>query len=80
MDCILHWVVYLKLLSYPRYIHEIFLILSVFINRGHSLHLIKTESESIYKGDMYLVMFGGRDNDQKTQHIPKTYDVKEVCL
>eukprot|EP01036_Dinobryon_divergens_P033211 gene33211-42946_t len=46
--------------------------------RGHSLHLIKTESESIYNGDMYLVMFGGRDNDQKTQHVPKTYDVKEI--
>ena len=23
-------------------------------------------------------MFGGRDNDQKMQHVPKTYDVKEV--
>lgn len=49
-----------------------------FSDRGHSLHLITTDINSEYKGDTYLVLFGGRDNDQKTQHIPKTYDVKEV--
>jgi len=46
--------------------------------RGHSLHLITTSKESIYGGATYLILFGGRDNDQKTQHIPKTYDVKDI--
>jgi len=26
--------------------------------------------------DIYVVMFGGRDNDNKTTHIPKTYNVE----
>ncbi len=47
--------------------------------RGHSLHIIKTDPQSDYKGATYIVMFGGRDNDQKTTHIPKTYEVESVC-
>jgi hypothetical protein len=43
--------------------------------RGHSLHLIKTDPRSVYDGATYVVMFGGRDNDQVTKHIPKTYNV-----
>lgn len=46
--------------------------------RGHSLHIIKTDKQSDYKGATYVVMFGGRDNDQKTTHIPKTYEVESV--
>lgn len=46
--------------------------------RGHSLHIIKTDSRSDYNGDTYIVMFGGRDNDQKKTHIPKTYNVESV--
>lgn len=46
--------------------------------RGHSLHVIKTDIRSDYAGDTYVVMFGGRDNDQKTQHIPRTYQVESV--
>lgn len=49
--------------------------------RGHSLHIIKTNPLSTeYNGHTYLVMFGGRDNDQETKHIPKTYEVKNVSL
>jgi hypothetical protein len=49
--------------------------------RGHSLHLITTDERSDFKGATYLVLFGGRDNDQQTTHIPKTYDVISVsCL
>jgi len=37
--------------------------------RGHSLIVINE----------YLVMFGGRDNDQPHEyHIPKTYNVETV--
>lgn len=46
--------------------------------RGHSLHLIKTDERSIYGGDTYLFMFGGRDNDQIATHIPRTYNIKSV--
>lgn len=46
--------------------------------RGHSLHLIKTDERSEYGGHTYVVMFGGRDNDQKAIHIPRTYDVESV--
>lgn len=47
--------------------------------RGHSLHLIKTDTGfPEYGGDTYIVLFGGRDNDQKAIHIPKTYDVEKV--
>jgi hypothetical protein len=46
--------------------------------RGHSLHLIKTDPRSDYHGHTYIVLFGGRDNDQSTTHIPKTYNVKSV--
>lgn len=46
--------------------------------RGHSLHVIKTRVDSRYAGATYIVMFGGRDNNQKAEHIPKTYDVVTV--
>lgn len=47
--------------------------------RGHSLHLIKTDERfTEYGGHTYIVLFGGRDNDQKATHIPKTYDVDSV--
>ena len=26
----------------------------------------------------YLILFGGRDNDDWVNHVPKTYDVTEV--
>lgn len=48
--------------------------------KGHSLHIIKTDSRSDYKGETYIVMFGGRDNDQLSTHIPKTYNVKLVSI
>ena len=46
--------------------------------RGHSLHIIRTDSRSAYNGDTYIVMFGGRDNDQTAKHIPITYNVESV--
>jgi len=46
--------------------------------RGHSLHLMTTDTRSVYGGNTYVVLFGGRDNDQKAEHIPRTYDVQEV--
>eukprot|EP01038_Epipyxis_sp_PR26KG_P011787 gene11787-15773_t len=46
--------------------------------RGHSLHLIQTDSRSDYGGATYIVLFGGRDNNQKISHIPKTYNVKTI--
>lgn len=48
--------------------------------RGHSLHLVKTEVNSDFNGATYVVLFGGRDNDQKAIHIPRTYDVESVSL
>jgi hypothetical protein len=46
--------------------------------RGHSLHLVKTDPNSDFKGATYVVLFGGRDNDQKAVHVPRTYNVKSV--
>lgn len=47
--------------------------------KGHSLGIIKTDIRSDkYLGATYLVMFGGRDNDQIAEHIPKTYNVQNV--
>jgi hypothetical protein len=47
--------------------------------RGHSLHLIETDPLSVYGGATYLVLFGGRDNNQNSLHVPRTYNVKTVC-
>lgn len=47
--------------------------------KGHSLHIIKTDARfDEYAGRTYLVLFGGRDNDQIAEHIPKTYNVENV--
>lgn len=46
--------------------------------RGHSLHIVKTDERSEYGGDSYIFMFGGRDNDQVTVQIPKTYNIETV--
>jgi hypothetical protein len=40
--------------------------------RGHSL--VKT----VYDGDTYIVLFGGRDNHKQVEHIPRTYNVQKV--
>jgi hypothetical protein len=39
---------------------------------------VKTDVRSEYGGETYVVLFGGRDNDQRAEHIPRTYDVQEV--
>lgn len=46
--------------------------------RGHSLHIIKTDERSEYGGESYIFMFGGRDNDQVTVQIPKTYNIETI--
>ena len=46
--------------------------------RGHSLLHVKTRKDSIYKGYTYLIMFGGRDNEDRRTHIPRTYAVDKV--
>lgn len=46
--------------------------------RGHSLVLVKSQVNSALKGHTYVVMFGGRDNDGKFRHTPKTYNVKTI--
>ena len=46
--------------------------------RGHSLLHVKTRPDSIYKGYTYLIMFGGRDNEDSKPHIPKTYAVQKI--
>jgi hypothetical protein len=43
--------------------------------RGHSLHIVQTDARSDYQGETYIILFGGRDNDQQQEHIPRTYDV-----
>lgn len=42
--------------------------------RGHSLVAMNLA------GRDYLVLFGGRDNNQVTSHVPKTYNVVTVSL
>jgi hypothetical protein len=54
------------------------LTLNLTLTLGHSLLHIKTKVDSIYEGYTYLVMFGGRDNEGKAEHIPKTYNVAKV--
>jgi len=46
--------------------------------RGHSFHIMKTENDTEYNGHTYIIMFGGRDNDQNAFHVPKTYNVETV--
>ena len=46
--------------------------------RGHSLVLYQSPNAFPYFGDTYIVMFGGRDNDENTTHVPKTYDLESV--
>lgn len=45
--------------------------------RGHSLVIVETQLDAAedFQGETYLVMFGGRDNDGKVSHIPKTFNV-----
>jgi hypothetical protein len=44
--------------------------------RGHSLVLFHSPNTYPYYGDSYIIMFGGRDNDANTTHIPMTYDLE----
>lgn len=46
--------------------------------RGHSLVLFHSNNSYPYYGDSYIIMFGGRDNDDRATHEPKTYDLKKV--
>ena len=46
--------------------------------RGHSLVLYQSPNAYPYFGDTYIVMFGGRDNDENTTHVPKTYDLESI--
>jgi hypothetical protein len=46
--------------------------------RGHSLVIIKSQENSVLKGDTYVIMFGGRDNDGQFLHVPKTYNVQTI--
>lgn len=39
---------------------------------GHSMVLAE------YEDSTYILLFGGRDNNKLTTHIPKTYNVKKV--
>lgn len=48
--------------------------------RGHSLHIVQTDARSEYGGESYIFMFGGRDNDQVTVQIPKTYNIETVSF
>lgn len=48
--------------------------------RGHSMVVANTQVDSTYKGETYILMFGGRDNDGKFLHIPKTYNVEMVLF
>ena len=46
--------------------------------RGHSLVLYHSPNAYPYFGDTYIVLFGGRDNDENTTHVPKTYDLESI--
>jgi hypothetical protein len=46
--------------------------------RGHSLHILQTDDRSDYGGDIYIFLFGGRDNDQLKTQIPTTYALETV--
>lgn len=45
---------------------------------GHSLLKAVVQNSGGAPPDIYIVIFGGRDNDNITLHIPKTYNVKIV--
>lgn len=46
--------------------------------RGHSLVLAELNWGNLH--GTYVIMFGGRDNDNSTVHVPTTYAVTEVGL
>lgn len=46
--------------------------------RGHSLVLFHSPNAFPYFGETYIIMFGGRDNDKTSVHIPKTYDLQRI--
>ena len=46
---------------------------------GHSLvKAVITDPDEDIPDEIYVVMFGGRDNDNVTEHIPRTYNVTMV--
>lgn len=59
----------------PGYLNE---ILAPRPRRGHSLVLATTSTVEGVPPETYLVLFGGRDNDGKFTHIPKTYNVEKI--
>eukprot|EP00605_Chrysophyceae_sp_TOSAG23-4_P000108 GSChrysophyteH1.ASY1.ANO1.118.1 assembled CDS len=47
--------------------------------RGHSMMTFYDKSNSFaYRGATLVFMFGGRDNEAKFEHIPRTYNVAKV--
>ena len=47
--------------------------------RGHSMVAFYDKMKTlIYKGSTLIIMFGGRDNEAKFEHIPRTYNVAKV--
>jgi len=38
--------------------------------------IFTSQKNTPYKGDTYVILFGGRDNDEPFVHIPRTYDVR----
>lgn len=46
---------------------------------GHTLvKAVIMDPDPTVPDEIYVVMFGGRDNDNNTEHIPRTYDVEIV--
>ena len=48
--------------------------------RGHTMVISGTPDIAPFYGHSYIIMFGGRDNENVTDHIPKTYNIQKVCL
>lgn len=46
--------------------------------RGHSMVIARTPDISPFFGHTYILMFGGRDNENITQHVPKTYNIVKI--
>ena len=48
--------------------------------RGHSMVITRTPNIAPFNGHTYILLFGGRDNDNTTSHIPRTYNIQKVNI
>ena len=46
--------------------------------RGHTMVLARTPNLRPFYGHNFILMFGGRDNENNTAHVPRTYNIQKV--